>query len=500
MTLGAVAGIVRHGDGVRTGQQLRRIGVVHEARLQPALVARVLEQSAHQVRHARNHLPDRHVLAHAQPQLGGRALQLVGHAVQHLQFDRARRQAQSLGRGQRRRDAARVVAAQRQLHATFACALRCALQEDALHALEARVGERLLGPHGAGPTLLLGVDGLVVPVRALHQSHGHHATGALAPLHHAARVVVAALQVGLHGQTRVEGNLLAAAHEQLQREVLQRELLHVEVDQHAALLRRLQDRAQSLHQAADRAFGVDRIGARVQRADLDAHVHARNGAQVIALEACIRGPAGHLRGQVVDQVQVLLLVGRGFLVAHARLAQQVHAEGQAFFPHLPKLGQRSGRVGARDELAGHARDLVAHGLGHQTLRQTARLQAKVKARRRLHARLGQVVHQMLVHRVGGAQHGEGVHKAEQLHLERLVLHAPFHQLVRPERRAEHALGVVARAVEQVQALGVDQRLQRRVGGGDAGARRCGGGIARKQLGEEAHGGADSSGPGGWNRR
>jgi hypothetical protein len=79
------------------------VGVVQEAGLEPALVAGVLEQAAHEVGHAGDHLADGDVLAHAQAHLGGGVLELVGHAVEHLEFDAPR----AAGRAARARRARR---------------------------------------------------------------------------------------------------------------------------------------------------------------------------------------------------------------------------------------------------------------------------------------------------------------------------------------------------------------------------------------------------------
>ena len=79
---------------------------------------------------------------------------------------------------------------------------------------------------------------------------------------------------------------------------------------------------------------------------------------------------------------------------------------------------------------------------------------------------------MFVHLIRGAQHWKRVHKSKQLNLERLVLHGPLHEFVRPKLRAKHARLVAARARQNVRALGLDQCLKNWIGAGRN--MKCGG--------------------------
>jgi hypothetical protein len=120
------------------GEQRARVLLVEHARLEPALVARVLEQAAHEVGHPRDHLAHRHVLADAEAHLRGRVLELVGHPVQHLQLDRLARDLALLGGRERRGDRPRVVRPERELDAPLALLPRHRVEEDLRHPLEAR--------------------------------------------------------------------------------------------------------------------------------------------------------------------------------------------------------------------------------------------------------------------------------------------------------------------------------------------------------------------------
>ena len=232
---------------MRRSQQHRHIGVVHEASLEPTFIAGVLQKSTHQIRHAWNHFTHWNIFTDAQTHLRNRKFQSVRHAVQHLQLNGGGGQTQLLRRCQSCRNTARIVATQRQLGAAIAHFTRAMLQENFLHALKARVGFNLGCPHWTWPTLLLRVNGFVIPVRAFDQAHRDHAATFLRPRCNAARVIIAAAQIRLHGKARLKWNGLATTHKQFKREVLQRELFHVKVHQHFVGDGRLQNWTQRFY-------------------------------------------------------------------------------------------------------------------------------------------------------------------------------------------------------------------------------------------------------------
>jgi len=109
----------------------------------------------------------------------------------------------------------------------------CGVEQLRRHPLEAGVGFVLRLPDGAGPAELSGVDLLLIPVGALDQPDRHAAPAAATPIRDAG-ILVAAAEVGLHRQAALEVPSLAAILEEREREVLQREVLHVEVDEDVA--------------------------------------------------------------------------------------------------------------------------------------------------------------------------------------------------------------------------------------------------------------------------
>ena len=302
---------LRAGPGGWGGEQDGGVGVVEEAGLEPGLVGGVLQQAADEVGHAGDHLADGDVLADAQAHAGAGVLELVGHAVEHLEFNGLAGELAALEPGEGGRDGADVVRAEGELDPALAGLARAGIEEDLDHVLEAAVGLPLLVPDRARPALLLGVDGLIVPIRALDQADGHHAPGAPGPVGDPLGVVHTGLEVGLHGQAGLEVEGLAGVHEGVEGQVLERELLHVEVDQHAVALGRCEDGLEAAHQVVDGRLGGDGVELGAEAGDLDGHIDARDGSEVVLLEAVAGLPAGGLAHEVLDQVEVLGLVGVG---------------------------------------------------------------------------------------------------------------------------------------------------------------------------------------------
>ena len=440
------------------------VGVVEEAGLEPALVAGVLEQTPHEVGHAGDHLAHGYVLTHAQAELRRGVLELVRHAVEHLELDGAPGEATLIAHCEGRRDRAGVVRAERELHAphsALALLTRRGVEEDRRHLLKARVGLPLAGPDGACPAVHLGLDRLGIPVRTLHEAHRHLLARALGPLADAACVLGAAAQVGLHREPGLEVDLLHAAHEELDGQVLEGVVLHVEVHENALVARGLEKGDEAAHEVRDRALGVDGVHAGREGADLDRDVGARDGAEVILLEAGLRGPGRDCGGEILNEVEVLALVLVGLFVTHAGLTEEIDAEGDAVAPQLLEAGQCAGGVGAGDELAGHARNLARDLACGEALGELAGLDGGVDHAGHGDAGLAEVIGEVIEDILGRAEHREAVDEAEELDLEDGVLHGPLHQRIVVELRGEEAALVATCAGEEVGADLEDARLELR---------------------------------------
>ena len=111
------------------------------------------------------------------------------------------------------------------------------------------------------------------------------------------------------GQSRNSGSVEDLA-EDLQRHVLERVLLHVEVDERAVSPgQRAGSAAAGARTASAGAVRVDRVELAVQRRQLDRDVDARDRPAVVAVDrAASAGQALTSRAQALDQLEVLLLV------------------------------------------------------------------------------------------------------------------------------------------------------------------------------------------------
>ena len=236
---------------------------------------------------------------------------------------------------------------------------------------------------------------------------------------------------------------LAAALEKGDRQVLDGRLLHVEVDHHPALGRFAEDRLKGGRQGPQRAFEIDGVGPRAQGADLDRDAGPRHGAEVIVLQSRLGRPAADFRGQDLQQIEVAALVDLGLGIADAGLAEQVDAEGHALLPQVAQHGQGGRGVGAGDEIARHGLDAIGNRLGHESLGQAARFHSQVEPRRQGHARLAEVIAEVIVDLLRRAKHGEDVDEAEQLRAEGRILHGPRHELIGPEAGREETFAMLA---------------------------------------------------------
>ena len=105
------------------------------------------------------------------------------------------------------------------------------------HPLETGVGLVLVRPNGHGPTHLIGMDHLVVPVGPLDQSHRYYPPKPSRPIDDPHGILLGSAKICLQRQTRRKIDLCTAPLEQFQCEIFHRVLFHIEVDQHVVLAR-----------------------------------------------------------------------------------------------------------------------------------------------------------------------------------------------------------------------------------------------------------------------
>ena len=217
-----------------------------------ALVRRVLEQTPHEVGHARHQVADRHVDAGAHAELAHGFVQRFGHAVQHLDLDRIVGEAFLASGAERVGDAPQVVAGER---GADVAGVR---DEHRRAPFVVGVGLVLVGPHRRLPALRVGLDRLDVPVRALDQTdlqRAHERVGR--PLDEVAQIVegIDAVRLDDAAELRAVGVPRADLAQQPERDVLHLVVLGVEVDRHIGGTRRVEDRAEALERFGDPGIG-----------------------------------------------------------------------------------------------------------------------------------------------------------------------------------------------------------------------------------------------------
>ena len=101
---------------MRSLQQLLPTCALRELIRQKPFIRRILQKPPDQIRHARQQLPDRTVLAQPATQLHHGGLDRVRHPVKHLKLEIAPVNTKPLGLRQRVSDAADVVRAECRIH------------------------------------------------------------------------------------------------------------------------------------------------------------------------------------------------------------------------------------------------------------------------------------------------------------------------------------------------------------------------------------------------
>ena len=216
------------------------------------------------------------VFADAMAHLDQRLFDGLGHAVEHLDFVAAGAAPEGLGAGDAGGHAADVVRAER------AVDLLRMLEHQGRDGLVVRVGFVLEIEDRDRPVPLPREQRFGVPISAFNQADGDPAFLRGGPLDQLAHVARGIAQVGLHRDAEVravrEFRLGEHALEKIERHILQAVMLHVEIDEDAALLREPQDRAQALAEMLDGILRRAGMDLRIERGNFNRDVDLRDRA------------------------------------------------------------------------------------------------------------------------------------------------------------------------------------------------------------------------------
>jgi hypothetical protein len=457
-----VATLRRRRRGPRgIGQQgLRRLALGEPAS-EERLVRGVLEQAAHEVGHARDQLAERHVDAHALAAVREGPGQRRRHPEEDLDLHPRLGKPGRLTRGQRVRERADVVAAHREVDGIGR------REEEPGETLEARVGLALDLEHGSLPAFQAGVRRLVIPVRALHETHGDRGSTLARPRDQTAGVALGVGEVRLDDHADVpdlpELALDEQLHHDVEREIFESPVLHVDLDVSPVGLGRAEDGTEPRAHRGEGAARGDGVEIRVESGELDRDVHPRQDAPRRAVEPRDLRPALGFGAELLGEVEVSSLVGGGFRLAQTRLAQDVQREGLAPTPGLGGRAEGALRRVAGDESAGEAAHGLAQEQGHDALagpghprHRQGRLQGSCEREGTLPEVLAKVADDLTV----AGERREDVDEPEQAELRVLVGERPVEERTRPPVGAVEAGGVGAHALEERAPELCDARLVR----------------------------------------
>ena len=430
--VGGVAERCGGGRGRRRGEELDRVGEQLLLRgLAPVfdpektLVAGVFEEPADEVGHPGEQFADGAIFADPVAAGEERALQFVGHAVERLKLVGARIEAEAFGLGDGVGAAADVVRGERGGNDVDV------FKEEERKFFVVGVALGFFRPDRYGPSALAGEDRLVVPIRAFHEADAERAGVRPRPRDQVAEIAFAIAEVSLQrdadGGLRAKLRFFEDGFEEREREVLQLVALHVEIDERADFGRAAENRPEARLQRGEGVFGVGRMDVGRERGDFDREVQARERQALRADVA--EGDGGRLRergGDGVEDVEIAVEKHVGLGLAHDGFAEEVDRGGE---PELRVFAQLLHEVGGRlagDKLRGHRDDVGLHRTGDEAGGKGRGGETGLQGGIQLHGFVAEVFLEVADDLGGGGEGGQHVDEAEELGLERGVLHRPFH--------------------------------------------------------------------------
>ena len=123
-------------------------------------------------------------------------------------------------------------------------------------------------------------------------------------------------------------------------------MLHVEVDEDAALFCEIEDGAEAGTEMLDGVVGGGGMDLGIEGGDFDGDVDLWDRGVAVEIELLDVGPGVGGVGQLGDQANVAVLVILGFLFAEDGFAEDIGGEGEAVFAQPAEFGD--GGAGAQE--------------------------------------------------------------------------------------------------------------------------------------------------------
>ncbi len=354
--------------------------------------------------------------------------------MERLELVGRRGQPHGFGRGDRMREAADVMAAERRPQPLV---IR---QQEPRAPLERRVALPLLQVDRLRPTQPPRAQDLVIPVRPLDQSDRDRRPARIDPVAQHPQLGFGLRLVGLDHDADVgpvaELGLDEHPAEQLVGQGTVGVLLHVNVDIGSAIAGGAEDRPEPAGGAVDRRLGVDRLEVGRQARQLEREVDPGDRPVLVAVDQRDFGGLRQRAGQLVDHRQAGALVPVGLGLADDGFAEQVGRERE--LPPTQTQHRLHGLVGRGpgDELPGHDAGGRAGRNGQPFLAGRARgrqLQGEIQPPRHRVGGLVEILGQVPADRSGVLEGRQGVDEPEELDPDQRVVQGHRHEAVVPPR-------------------------------------------------------------------
>ncbi len=447
-----------------TGEELFEVGLLVVVETEKALVGGILQKPPHQVGHAGDEIAHRRVEAHPVAEVPHEIALRIGHAVEELDFEIARRDAFILRIGESGGNGTEIVRADGGLD-EFAH-----IEQTPGEFFVSGIGVGFPCEHGAGESLQAGIDDLVIPVGPLDQPRGEGRAPFLRKRDEALDIGRGTLEIGLHHDAEmgpvdelgIEGNAL----QQAEIDLVEAPLLEVEIDEGARFLCAAHEGNDPLKQTLDAAVGIGFVELMIHRGEFQGNIRARHPAEGAVIEHGGLLPAGSLGGEEIDQVGIAPGIDGGLGLAHGGFAEEIDGEAEALVPELAELRLRLRGILADDELPGHLLHVLLDDKGRDRpgKRIAGRAQRKVHAHGEA-ATLGKEI----VAGVAGdllliAQGGEDIDEAEEISLEGGIANGPIHEQALPVGRGKESGGLARQTLVEGAPQPLDIVFQKNIGG------------------------------------
>ena len=316
------------------------------------------------------------------------------------------------------------------------------------------------------PAVLSGHDRLVVPVGSFDQADGYGQFVFPGPGKQVLQIGVGLPQVGLQHDAEVrimpEFGACAQPPVDLQRDVLEQMVLHIDVEEAAHFNDLPVDHGQTPEDALHRALEIHGIDPGKKGGRLDGDIHQRGMPPVQIRAANGRPfPAAFLQGG--QQLQIHIHRGRGLFFTDRGLAQNVNGACEPVPSDLFNGLQRFFYGLTDDELSGHGLqvgpDSPLHDSAGDPADDPGLACTPSHGLRDIRIAGGEIFFNVAGQGFPGAQVGEHIDKAEELGLETFVFHGPGHDPPHPPALVEEGRGFPFDACEKILAAVDDLLVQ-----------------------------------------